>query len=76
MFAVFALKIKVSIILKMTQWNFELTKQTWPVCELGTLLLFDYFLISKFAFGPENYQAFRDTGPRKALAVLFKSKFS
>ena len=40
MFAVFAFKIKVSIILKMMHWNYQLTKQNWLVCELGSLLLY------------------------------------
>ena len=35
MLAVFAFKIKVSITLKVIQWKYRLTKQNWPVCELG-----------------------------------------
>ena len=35
--AVFAFKIKVSIILKKVQWNYKLTEQNWRVCELSTL---------------------------------------
>ena len=37
----FAFKIKVSIILEIIQWNYQWTKQNWPVCETGTLLLFN-----------------------------------
>ena len=47
MFVVFAFKINVSIILKMIQLKYQLTKQNWPICELGTV-------ISTFAFGPER----------------------
>lgn len=36
MFAPFAFKIKVSI-LEMIQWKYQLTKQTWPVWEQGTI---------------------------------------
>ena len=48
--------VKVSIILKMIQWKYQLTKQNRPVCELGTVLLycstgFDY----KFAFEPKKF---------------------
>ena len=43
MFVVFQFKIKVSIILKMIQRNYQLTKQNWPVCELGTVILFNWF---------------------------------
>ena len=42
-FAVFAFKIKVSIILKTTQWNYQLSKQFGVVCELGTVLIFNRF---------------------------------
>ena len=35
--AVFAFKIKVSVILKKVQWNYKLTEQNWRVCELSTL---------------------------------------
>ena len=38
-FAMFAFKIKVSIILEMRQWSYHLTKLDWLVCELGTVLL-------------------------------------
>lgn len=34
MFDEFASKIKVPIILKTTQWNYQLRKQNWLVCEL------------------------------------------
>ena len=62
----FAFKIKVSVILKMIQWNYLLVKQNCPVRELGTLL--DYssiqqVLILNFAFGPESYCAFQEMDP-------------
>ena len=41
MFVVFQFKIKVSIILKMIQRNYQLTKQNWLVCE--TVILFNWF---------------------------------
>ena len=41
MFVVFQFKIKVSIILKMIQRNYQLKKQNWPVCE--TVILFNWF---------------------------------
>ena len=50
MFAAFAFMMKVSIILIMIQWNYELTKKNWPVCVLGTVLLFDRFWFAAFAF--------------------------
>ena len=50
MFAAFAFMMKVSIILIMIEWNYELTKKNWPVCVLGTVLLFDRFWFAAFAF--------------------------
>ena len=35
--------IQVSIILIMIQWSYQLTKQNWLVCELGTVLLLQRF---------------------------------
>ena len=42
-FAVFAFKIKVSIILKITQWNYQILKQFGVVGGLGTVLIFNRF---------------------------------
>ena len=55
-FAMFAFKIKVSIMLEMRQWNYHLTKLDWLVCELGTvqLLAIQLVVILKFAFGPKK----------------------
>ena len=53
--------IKVSIILKMIPWNYQLTKQNWPVCELGTVLLFNRFWCYQMALG---YRAYWGTDPR------------
>ena len=53
-----------SIILKMIQWNYQLTKQNWLVCELGTLLLFNWFWFQNLLSDPKSYRAFRETGPR------------
>ena len=52
MFAMFTFKIKVSNILKMIPWKYQLTKQNRTVCELGTVLLFN-----RFWFGPEKKNA-------------------
>ena len=59
-FFVFAFKIKVPIILKMIKSIYQLTKQYWLVCELGTELLFNRFwfwnlplgLLEKWTPGP------------------------
>ena len=40
-FAAFTVKIKVSIILKIIKWNYQLTKQTWLIYGLGSELLFN-----------------------------------
>ena len=40
---VFAFKIKVSVILKITKWNYQLSKQFEVVCGLGTVLIFNRF---------------------------------
>ena len=40
---VFAFKIKVSIILKIKKWNYQLSKQFGAVCGLGTVLIFNRF---------------------------------
>ena len=53
MFAVFAFMMKVSIILIMIEWNYQLKKKNWPVYELQELLLFNRFDF-EFAFGPEK----------------------
>ena len=71
MFAVFAFKIKVSIILKMIQWKYQLKKQNWPVCGLGTLLLFNWFWFENLPSDPKSCQAFRETGPWSILYDWF-----
>ena len=53
-FAAFAFKIKVSIILKMIQWNYQLTKQHWLVCAPETVLLFNRFWFWNLPSGPEK----------------------
>ena len=63
-FAVFTFNIKVSIILKMIQWKYQLTRQNWPVCELGTLPLFNKFWFQNLASDKKRYQAHRETGSR------------
>ena len=54
MFAVFTFKIKVSKILKMIRWKYQLTKQNWTVCELGTVLLFNRFWLQNLPSDPEK----------------------
>ena len=63
MFAVFAFKIKVSIILKIIQWNYQLKNQNWAVYELGTVLLFKRFWLKNLPLDPKSYRSFRETGP-------------
>ena len=63
MFAVFAFKIKVSIILKIIQWNYQLKNQNWAVYELGTVLLFKRFWLKHLPLDPKSYRSFRETGP-------------
>ena len=47
----------------MIRWNYELTKQNWLVCAVGTVLLFNRFLFQNLRSGPKGYRAFRETGP-------------
>ena len=57
MFAVFTFKIKLSKILKMIRWKYQLTKQNWTVCELGTVLLFNRFWLQNLPSDPEKKNA-------------------
>ena len=66
LFAAFAFKINASMILKMTIWNYQLTKQNRPVCELGTSLLFNWFWFQNLPSDPKSYRTFREAGPRCA----------
>ena len=50
-YTVFTFKIKVSIILTMMQWNYQLTKQNGLFCELLELCYYSTSLTLKFAFG-------------------------
>ena len=70
-FAVFAFKTIVSIILKI-QWNYQLTKRNWQVCELRTVVLFNRFWFENLSSGPKSYRAFRETR-HWSLILLFKS---
>ena len=54
MFAVFTFKIKVSKILKMIRWKYQLTKQNWKVWELGTVLLFNRFWFQNLLSDPKK----------------------
>ena len=65
MLVLFAFKIKVSIILKMILWNDQVTKQKWPVCELGTAQLFNrvWFQNLSLEFGPEKVPGLSRNGP-------------
>ena len=44
-------KIKVSIILKIIQWNYQLTKQSWLVREQGSVLLLNKYWYWNFPSG-------------------------
>ena len=70
MFAVFAFKINVSIILKIIQWNYQLTKENWLVCELGTLLLFNGSWFQNLPSDTKSYRAFQETGPGTRCSSL------
>ena len=50
-YTVFTFKFKVSIILTMMQWNYQLTKQNGLFCELLELCYYSTSLTLKFAFG-------------------------
>ena len=56
-----------SIILKMVKWNYQWTKRNWLVCELRTLLRFNWFWFQNLHSDLKNYRAFRETGPWPAL---------
>ena len=60
----FAFKIKVSIILKTIWWNYQLTKQNWPACQIETVLLFSRFRFQNLPSDTKSYRAFRETGPQ------------
>ena len=49
-YTVFTFKFKVSIILTMMQWNYQLTKQNGLFCELLELCYYSTSLTLKFAF--------------------------
>ena len=55
----------------MMQWNYQLTKQDWPVCELRTVVLFNSFWFDNLSSGPKNYRAFLEMGPWSPI-LLFK----
>ena len=44
----------------MIQWNYQLTKQNWPACELGILQPFNRF---SFAFGSKKLPGLSRNGP-------------
>ena len=63
-FIVFAFKIKVSINLKIMQWNYKLTKQNWMVFGLATVLPIQQVWILKFVFGPQKFLGLSRNGPQ------------
>ena len=46
----------------MVQWTYQLTNQNWPVCELGTVVLFNRFRFQNLPSHPKSFRAFRETG--------------
>ena len=56
-------KIKVSKILKMIQWNYQLTRQNWLVCELGTVTLFHRLWFQYLPSDLKTYWIFWETSP-------------
>ena len=66
----FTFKIKVSIILKMIQWNYSwLTKPNWLVYDQGTVLLFKRFWFKDLRSGSKSYRDLREAGPWRPLAT-------
>ena len=57
MFAAFTFKIKVSKILKMIRWRYQLTMQNWTVCKPGTVLLFNRFWFQNLPSNPKKKNA-------------------
>ena len=49
---------KASITLKMTIWNYQLTNQNRPVCDLGTVLLFNWFWVQNLSSDLKSYRTF------------------
>ena len=76
MFIVFTMRIKVSIILKMIQWNYQLTKQNWLVCGRGTVLLFNKFWLQNLPSGPKSFQALREMGPWSLIKLTCPVKMT
>ena len=72
-FVVFAFKIKASIVLKIIEWNYQLTKQNWLVYGLGTVLLkgldFNLCLQARQVSGPFEKQAPGSDYPERAVRV-------
>ena len=56
-----------SIILKMIQWNYQFTKQNWPVCGPGTMLLFNRFWFQNLPLYAKSYLVFRERSPWSQL---------
>ena len=65
-----AFKLKVSIILKIKQQDYQVTQQNWRACELGTMLLFNRFWLENLPSGPKRYRIFRETGPCSPLKSI------
>ena len=59
MFAAFTFKIKVSKILKMIGWRYQLTMQNWTVCKPGTVLLFNRFWFQNLPSNPKAAFTFK-----------------
>ena len=76
MFAVLAFKLKVSIILKMKQQDYQITQQNWRVCEFVNYATFQQVLIWKFAFGPEKLPSRSRNRPFSTLSVTKLSNIS
>ena len=68
MFAAFAFKIKVLIIVKMIQWNYQLNEAKLTCLYARNCATIQQILIFKFACGPKSYRVYRGTGPSKTVA--------
>ena len=70
MFTIFAFKIKVSILLKRTQWKYRLMKQNWLVYEPGTVLPFNRFWFQNLPLDLKSYRDFREGGPWSVILYV------
>ena len=54
------------------QWNYQLSKQYYPVYELETVLLFKRFWFKNLPSGPKSYWTFREIGLRSVFSEFVR----